>query len=83
MNRDDLKTAVTRLTFDFNQHSGKLYMESNCCCDMTGCIELFLRIDPKVDFIETFAGGIEDTKYFLKRDGNWVAQDRRERLSRA
>jgi hypothetical protein len=68
---------VKRLTYEFNTRTGRLDMPEHNCCDMTGAIALFQAIDPKVRFIETFAGGVSDTSY--RRQGDkWEAVDRRK-----
>jgi hypothetical protein len=33
-----LETSVTEIEYNFVNHSGRLYMERGCCCDMTACI---------------------------------------------
>jgi hypothetical protein len=67
-----LRCNVERLTYDFHTRTGQLDMPEHSCCDMTGAIGLFQAIDPKVRFIETFAGGVSDTTY--RRQGDqWQA----------
>ena len=68
-----LGCAVEGLTYDFERMEGALHLARNHCCDMTACINLFKRIDPRVQFIQTFAAGVMDTKYRLRSSGEWVA----------
>jgi hypothetical protein len=56
-------TEVKSLRYDFDQQAGDLYMAECCCCDMSACIQIFERIDPKVRRIQTWAGGARDTIY--------------------
>jgi hypothetical protein len=80
---DGLKTAVVRMSYDWITRTGRLVMGTGCCCDMTGCIELFRGIDPKALRIETFAGNVPDTIYrrhpsgeFNDADSNqWIAEE--------
>lgn len=71
--REDLKTSVTKLAYDFAARTGTLSLPPLCCTDMTGAIALFQRIDPQVEQIETFAGGQRDTTYALVF-GQWQAR---------
>jgi hypothetical protein len=67
-----LKCSVRRLTYDFDTQTGELNLPPHQSCDMGGCVELFLGIDPKVKTISTFAGDQPDT--FYKRKGKeWKA----------
>jgi hypothetical protein len=49
MRRRDLN----RLDYDFRARKGRLYMPPHSTCDMKGCLDLFLCIDPEVRRIET------------------------------
>jgi hypothetical protein len=54
---------------------GRLIMTPGACCDMSGCIALFERIDPQVRRIETFSGDKPDTAYTYSFDeGKWFAR---------
>lgn len=68
-----LETSVLGIEYNFVNHSGRLYMESKCCCDMTACINYFRQIDPDVSSIRTIAGIEDDTSYRLLADGRWQA----------
>lgn len=72
--RDDVSCFVRNLTYDFKAKSGVLYLEDGSCTDMSGCIDLFKRIDPNVSTILTIAGRRKDTAYVLT-DGGWSARE--------
>jgi hypothetical protein len=80
--RTDLWCEVQSLTYDFPSRRGRLYMPWGNCCDMTGCIALFERIDPDCALIETYEGNERgkgyqaDTIYRLTEAG-WEALDQR------
>jgi hypothetical protein len=61
--RDDLMTAVHRLTYEFRTHTGRLYLPTHCCPDMAGCLRLFMALEPVCVRIETIAGTELDTVY--------------------
>jgi hypothetical protein len=72
---DELVSPVDGLTYDFNNHTGRLDMPRGCNCDMGGCVDLFQRIDPHVKLIETYSGSKPDTVY--RREGReWKAYER-------
>ena len=74
MSKHWFRTPVTGIEYSFKYHTGRLYMESHCCCDMQGCINFFRNIDPDVELIRTFAGIKEDTSYRRCSDGiRWQA----------
>lgn len=68
-----LQCNVVSLTYDFCQQVGRLRMEDYSCCDMTGCIALFEKIDPEVRKIKTFSGEKRDTEYVRQPRGGWRA----------
>jgi hypothetical protein len=70
--RQMLETSVTGFEYNFISRAGRLYMEPDCCCDMTACIEYFQNIDPDVRSIRTFAGIKTDTAYHLEGK-TWVS----------
>ena len=39
-----LKSFIDSLTYDFNTHTGNLFQEAGCCCDMRAAIKLFIGI---------------------------------------
>jgi hypothetical protein len=57
--------AVLKLDYDFQLRAGRLFMEDGDCCDMTGCINEFKKIDNGVKSIATFSGDRRDTTYVL------------------
>ncbi|MFS8051602.1 hypothetical protein QD357_02130 [Rhizobium sp. BR 317] len=61
----ELQCAVFGLSYDFVTREGILNMDESNASDMTGCIALFKRIDPKVQAIQTVAGTTNDTSYRL------------------
>lgn len=64
---------VSSLFYDFDVRYGRLHMGEGSCCDMTGCIDLFMGIDPECRLIDTFQKcGKSDTMYRLVR-GEWQA----------
>lgn len=73
MQHDELQCDVRAVRYDFDKKVGELFMDDGDCCDFTGCIDLFLRIDPAVKRINTFSGEAEDTIYVRDRDGKWAA----------
>jgi len=52
--RRDLGCYAVEVRYDFVERKGALVMGWRGCCDMTGCIAFFVRIDPEVRKIETF-----------------------------
>jgi hypothetical protein len=70
--RPDLVCRVVDLSYDFRKRRGCISLAAGNCCDGTGCLELFLRIDPMVQEIHTFAGGEPDTIY-ERTSGRWKA----------
>lgn len=71
--REDLRTAVRWLSYDFETKTGLLFMPPACCTDMSGCIKLFEKIDPAVVRIQTIAGTEADTRYD-RIQGEWIAR---------
>lgn len=70
--REDLQCTVVSLDHNFATHTGTLAMTDGACCDMMGCINLFLSIDKDVRDIKTLSGAVSDTRY-VKRDNRWEA----------
>jgi hypothetical protein len=69
---EGLQCTVYRLEYSFHSGEGWLHMRALDCCDMTGCIALFQRIDADVNTIFTMAGKMPDTAY-VKLDDGWIA----------
>lgn len=63
-----LFTSVRRIEYDFEQNAGFLHLPMGAFCDMSGCVNLFRRIDPGVLVIYTFSGPISSTTYLLDRE---------------
>lgn len=71
-----LACYVKSISYDYDAKRGRLNMEEGNCCDMSGCIDLFTRIDPDVNRIHTYAGKMPDTDYIHKHD-KWTARSKR------
>lgn len=74
---DGLQCCVISLRYNFEQKRGWIFFPEFDCCDMTACVDLFTRIDPRVENIKTGAGGVADTEYRRIGKGkgvdNWEA----------
>jgi len=68
----DLMCEPVKVEYDFVKRRGFLYMADGDCCDMTGCILLFSRMDQDVERIDTISGDKPSTSYVLS-NGNWRA----------
>ncbi len=68
----ELQCDVLGIAYDFVTKLGIVHIEEGDCTDMTGCIDVFQRIDPRVMQIQTIAGGRDDTRY-ARRRGQWIA----------
>lgn len=69
---EQLKCGLTKYAYDFPTQYGELYFPEGDCCDMTGAIEFFKKIDKDVSLIVTFSGEKADTSYRKGRD-SWYA----------
>lgn len=67
----ELMTEVSSISYSPVERVGVVYMPKNCCTSFEGAINLFQRIDPKVELIVTVEGNKVDTIYFKMRDGKW------------
>ena len=54
---------VLRLTYDVPTRTGTLWLPETHCTDMTGAINFFKKIDPKVQVVEVFSGTDHDITY--------------------
>jgi hypothetical protein len=54
---------VISLSYDFDKRTGRLDMAPMGSCSVAGLAALFVAIDPNVERIETFAGGVFDGMY--------------------
>ncbi|PBB27271.1 hypothetical protein CK227_05375 [Mesorhizobium sp. WSM4308] len=72
----EMKCDVTGISYDFKTRTGRVDMAKGNNADMRGCIDVFLRIDPKAKHIETFAGSEPDTSYHKipASTGGWTAR---------
>lgn len=73
--RDDVQCDVVSLSYDFSARKGVLHLDEGNCTDMSGCIGIFVAIDPDVRRIDTIAGKITDTVY-VRRGDRWFASER-------
>jgi hypothetical protein len=62
-----LVCRVMSAVYDRRTRTGRVFMAPVHCCDMSGAIKLFQQVDPRVDRIETYAGGEPDTFPILGR----------------
>lgn len=60
---EELWCGLVKLEYDFVNRLGVIYFPEGHCCDCTGCLNLFKRIDPRVKTIITVAGKYLDTRY--------------------
>jgi hypothetical protein len=72
--KPDIGCEVLGMSVDFVAKSGMLFMPNYQCPDMRRTIDLFKKICPEIQLIETMAGVTEDTKYVLL-EGKWIAGD--------
>jgi len=71
---DELVCEVNRVEYDFNTKIGALWMQDGQCCDMSGCLKLFKRIDPEVKRIQTYSGEALDTVYTRELSDKWESR---------
>lgn len=69
----ELKCEPLRVAYDFRTRHGVLHMAEGDCCDMTGCIAFFTRMDQDAMMITTFSGDTRDTIYRRDPGGEWRA----------
>ncbi|QKC99198.1 hypothetical protein EB231_35010 [Mesorhizobium sp. NZP2298] len=69
---DTMQCYVRSVAYDFYTGVGTVFMEEDSCTDMSGCIDVFERMDSKVRRIETYAGARQDTTY-IKVNCEWIA----------
>jgi hypothetical protein len=73
----DLECHVRWVAYDFLTRTGKVLMDEHDGTDMSGTIELFKQIDPKVSRIEIWEqkeyGPVIDTLYRFVTEPQWVA----------
>lgn len=71
---NDFQCCVHGITYDFENHVGKVHMKDGNCTDRDGAISFFKHIDPAVVTISTFSGEKPDTVYFVQ-NGDWHEMD--------
>ena len=69
----DLMCEPHSIEYDFKSRLGVLRMADGDCCDMTGCINVFMRMDQEVSKILTYSGDKPETVYVKRSDGEWRA----------
>lgn len=67
-----LQCKATALAYNPKTRVGRLDIVAGGCCDMSGCIAAFERIDKKVQRIETYSGSKPDTVY-KRKQAKWIA----------
>jgi hypothetical protein len=65
---NDLWCHPESMEYDFKSNTGVLRMPPVECCDMSGCIKMFKKIDPRVKRINTISGKYWDMIYILTGD---------------
>ena len=70
---DRLQCQVLSVTYDNRTRVGELTMVEGDNCDMQGCVDLFLALDPDVWAIRTYSGSRLDTCYRRDRSNAWRA----------
>lgn len=70
---------VRGLSYHFSDKHGTVYMDSDSCVDMSGCIAVFTQIDPEVERISTINetdDGVYrlDASYRRKSNGEWACE---------
>lgn len=68
-NREDLMTAILRISYEVAKRTGKLYLGKFCTVNYDGCIRLFTDIDKEVKRIEVFSGETLDGVYWREGHG--------------
>ena len=69
-----LKCYLRSIYYDVKKHIGVAVFPKGNCCDMSGCIKMFKRIDKQCLHIITYAGKYIDTSYHLDPDGKWESR---------
>jgi hypothetical protein len=69
---DLMQCSLEAMVYDFVCHAGVAHFPDGKCCDMSGCIAFFEKIDPKVVTIQTYSGAKPDVLYRKRAEG-WTA----------
>jgi hypothetical protein len=70
---DEMMCNVVRIAYDYETRCGFAWFADGDCCDMSGCIQFFSRLDPAVAEIQTYSGKAIDTAYQRAGHGQWRA----------
>ena len=68
----DHNNSATALSYDPKTRVGRLDIVAGGCCDMSGCVAAFERVDDQVQRIETYSGS-KPAAVYLRRHGRWSA----------
>jgi hypothetical protein len=68
----DLGCAILSIRYDFEKHTGHVYVPANNCVDMKSTIEFFTMLCPHVIHIITWCDNNLDTQYVIHK-GEWIA----------
>ena len=60
---NEMMAMILEVRYDFRKMEGFLHMVDGHCCDMTGAIQYFRKIDGMVETIFTFSGDRPDTVF--------------------
>ena len=71
----DVMCDVSEIRIDVQNKQGFLILPSMNYPDMSSTIDCFLSVDPEIEVIQTFVGGVPDTVY-VKINGNWESRRR-------
>jgi hypothetical protein len=70
----ELMCEPIRVLYDFRARIGYVFMADGDCCDMTGCVNFFKRMDQDVEVVFTHSEGRIDTSYWRDAKGEWHAR---------
>ena len=68
----DFGCAVLSIKYDFEKHTGHVYMPTGNCTDMESTVDIFKKLCPYVTHIVTWCDGELDTQYVI-HEGDWIA----------
>ena len=82
---EQLKTAVSKLEYDFYGRTCRIHVPAGCCTDMEGATQMAESIDPGCHLVHVLAEGNLDIAYSrhnFKLDGSafgsWTAKSFRQ-----
>jgi len=74
---------VVRLSYDFPEHRGILYIPDGDATDQTGTVEMFKGLDPEVKTIQVVAGETLDIVYnYNAKTKEWEGFDARRGMKK-